>query len=141
MNITSSTDYQSSISTNITINPSVTDNVDNNLTATCSHTSDDSFAFGDTAVNCNVTDSSGNRDTCSFMVKITGKSYLRFSFIEKFPNLLNHLKHLVGDKILMDRYIYEILKEKSYISLLLSEIEDFFSIFLFVPHSASFSFF
>ena len=101
-----------SVSTDITINLSVTDNVDNNLTATCSHTSDDSFAFGDTAVNCNVTDSSGNRDTCSFMVKITGKSYLRFSFIEKFLNFINRLKHLVGDKILMGSYIYETFKKK-----------------------------
>ncbi|XP_033115250.1 hyalin-like [Anneissia japonica] len=50
--------------------PTVTDNVDSNLTVTCSSASGSSFDAGSTIVNCSATDNAGNTDSCTFNVTI-----------------------------------------------------------------------
>ena len=80
--ITSSTDLGVSTSSNVTINPSASDNVDRNVTTVCSHTSNDIFSFGNTTVNCNATDNSANTENCTFRVSVIGNyfnSYEKYS--------------------------------------------------------------
>ena len=71
--ITSPTDVGVSTSSQITIDPMASDNVDGNVSVVCSHTSDDTFSYGTTTVTCNATDSSTNTESCSFTVLVIGK--------------------------------------------------------------------
>lgn len=70
--ITSGTDSGLSSSSNVTISPNATDNVDDGVYVYCSHTSNHTFSFGKTNVTCEATDAAGNIGTCSFVVTITG---------------------------------------------------------------------
>ena len=49
------------------------DNVDKQPTANCTYLSGTKFPFGETIVTCNVSDSSNNINTCSFLINVTGK--------------------------------------------------------------------
>ena len=71
-NMTYGTDAGLSSSSSVQINPTVTDNVDPSPTVNCSHSSQYDFSFGETTVTCQATDESGNVDTCSFVVTVTG---------------------------------------------------------------------
>lgn len=51
--------------------PSATDNCDSGVTVSCSPPSGSVFPFGSTPVTCTATDDSGNRSTCTFIVKLT----------------------------------------------------------------------
>ena len=67
-----STDSGLSTASSVTINPAVTDNVDQYPTVVCSHSSQDVFELGHTLVTCNATDDSGNIDFCYFNVTVRG---------------------------------------------------------------------
>ena len=71
-NVTSGTDLGLSSSSSVTLMPNATDNVDGIVSVTCSHTSSDTFPFGDTIVTCNATDGAGNVGYCTFVVTVTG---------------------------------------------------------------------
>ena len=67
------TDTGDRTSTNVTIDPSASDNVDLMVSIVCSHTSNDTFDYGGTIVDCNATDDSGNVDNCTFTVWVIGR--------------------------------------------------------------------
>ena len=71
--ITSPTDMGESTSSNIVIDPSASDNVDLDVSIVCSHTTNETFSYGNTTVTCNATDSSGNTENCTFIVSVIGK--------------------------------------------------------------------
>ncbi|XP_033103433.1 hyalin-like, partial [Anneissia japonica] len=52
--------------------PTVTDNVDTGLLATCIPPSGSSFTIGSTIVTCSVTDVANNEDSCMFNVSVAG---------------------------------------------------------------------
>ncbi|XP_033111723.1 hyalin-like [Anneissia japonica] len=54
--------------------PTVSDNVDTGLSATCTPPSGSSFTIGSTIVTCSVTDVANNEDSCMFNVSVTGSS-------------------------------------------------------------------
>ncbi|XP_071953163.1 hyalin-like [Antedon mediterranea] len=53
--------------------PSVTDNIDTGLSATCTPPSGSSFNAGSTVVTCTAMDTTGNTGSCGFNVTINGK--------------------------------------------------------------------
>ena len=59
-----------------------TDNSGQNLTVTCSVESGSQFGIGEIAVVCQAVDLAGNRATCMFTVKITGKPIRLFSNVK-----------------------------------------------------------
>ena len=71
--ITFPTDLGLSTSSQLTIDPMASDNVDGDVSVVCSHTTDDIFSYGNTIVTCNATDSSLNTESCSFTVSVIGK--------------------------------------------------------------------
>ena len=73
LNLTSTTDFGLNSSSNVLVDPSASDNVDRNLTITCSHSSADRFLVGVTEVNCSSTDEAGNTGTCKFLVTVLGE--------------------------------------------------------------------
>ena len=81
-NITSSTDQGVNTSSQITINPSASDNVDEEVSIVCSHTTHDNFTYGNTSVYCNATDNSENTEQCTFIVSVIGKENSKFSVYE-----------------------------------------------------------
>lgn len=70
--LTSNTDMEFDSSSTVVFNATATDNVDDNVTVTCSPTSDSVFQIGVTTVDCTSTDSVGNIGTCSFNVTVIG---------------------------------------------------------------------
>ena len=75
------TDMGLSTAMNVTIEISVWDNEDDMPDLECSYPTDEDYAFphGDTLVNCNATDRSGNAANCSFYVTVTGRFSVRYS--------------------------------------------------------------
>ena len=68
--ITSPTDTGVSTSSRVIIDTSASDNVDGDVSIVCSHTSNDTFSYGNTTVTCNATDSSANTENCTFIVSV-----------------------------------------------------------------------
>ena len=75
---TSETDLGSSSSSSVTIMPNATDNVGDIVSVTCTHTSNDTFPFGETNVTCRAIDAAGNIGSCSFVVAAIGMKKLGF---------------------------------------------------------------
>ena len=75
------TDVGLATAMNVTIEISVWDNEDDMPDLKCSYPTDEDYAFphGDTLVNCNATDRSGNAANCSFYVTVTGRFSVRYS--------------------------------------------------------------
>ena len=59
-------------STTVNFTITSTDNVDTVLTTDCTYQSGGTFYFGITTVECEISDTSGNNDTCQFDVTIIG---------------------------------------------------------------------
>ena len=76
--VTSGTDWGLSSSSSVTIMPNATDNVDDMVSVTCTHTSNDTFPFGETNVTCQAIDAAGNIASCSFVVAVIGMKKLGF---------------------------------------------------------------
>ena len=70
--VISSTDRGNSTASRVSINPAVTDNVDDSPAVNCSHTTGDIFQLGYTRVACGATDDAGNYANCSFYVIVEG---------------------------------------------------------------------
>ena len=75
------TDVGLATAMNVTIEISVWDNEDDMPDLECSYPTDEDYAFphGDTLVNCNATDRSGNAANCSFYVTVIGRFSVRCS--------------------------------------------------------------
>ncbi|XP_071954521.1 hyalin-like isoform X2 [Antedon mediterranea] len=56
--------------------PTVTDNLHNDISATCSPESGSIFGVGSTIVTCSATDDTGNVGSCSFVVHVTGQKFI-----------------------------------------------------------------
>ena len=76
--VTSGTDLGLSSSSSVKIMPNATDNVGDIVSVTCTHTSNDTFPFGETNVTCRAIDAAGNIGSCSFVVTVTGMEELDF---------------------------------------------------------------
>ncbi|XP_071954245.1 hyalin-like [Antedon mediterranea] len=57
-------------------NPIVTDNLLNDISATCTPASGSIFDVGSTIVTCSATDGTGNVGSCSFVVHVMDQTYL-----------------------------------------------------------------
>ena len=75
------TDVGLATAMNVTIEISVYDNEDDMPDLECSYPTDEDYAFlhGDTLVNCNATDRSGNAANCSFYVTVIGRFSVQYS--------------------------------------------------------------
>ena len=84
-NVTSTTDWGRNSSSNVVLDTTASDNVDTDLNVTCSHTSNDTFFIGDTAVNCSTTDIAGNTGTCLLFVTVIGNDIkLWYTYLKSF---------------------------------------------------------
>ena len=82
-NKTVNTDDGVSTATGVTINATVTDNVDSNLMATCTATDAITFDHGSTEVSCSATDSSQNMGNCTFNVTVEG-NYVTWQYSNSY---------------------------------------------------------